>query len=69
MAHQKLTPIGKTILGRPILKPDRPMNDPKTFSRIKDTQQQLEVLRRAALLRRSKEKGERIREKVRLGKK
>jgi hypothetical protein len=67
MGHQKLTPTGKKFLGGSLLKPDRPFHDTKTFSRIKETQKQLEILERAALLRRARERGERIREKVRRG--
>jgi len=66
MGHRKLAPTGKKVLGLPVLKADRPFSF--INFRVKETQKQLELLERAALVRRSKEKGERIREKVRRGK-
>ena len=68
MGHQKFTDTGKKFLGQPILKPDRPFHAERN-TRIPETQRQLEVLERAALIRRVEAKSQRIRNKTRLGSK
>lgn len=71
MAHRRLIPSGKTILGRRILKPDpkdienAPLS--KRFkTQLRNTQQQLEVFERQALVKQAGAKGRRIRAKRRL---
>ena len=60
MGHQKFDKRGK---------PDRPLIETQdtVAPRIRDTQRELEALHREALLKRAREKGERIRSKSRLG--
>ncbi len=68
MGHQKFTPTGKKFLGQPILKPDRPFHAERN-TRIPETRRQMEVLERAALVRRVEAEGQRVRNKTRLGSK
>ena len=65
MGHQKFTPTDKKLLGQPILRPDRPFHAERN-TRIPETQRQLEVLERAALVRRVEAEGQRVRNKTRL---
>ena len=68
MAHRDLVSTGKTLFGLPIKKSKQPLVETQdtVAPRIRQTQRQLEVLERQALVKRARAKGKRIRGKVRL---
>ena len=68
MAHRNLVATNKKLFGRTIFKSDKPLVETQqsVAPRIRQTQRQLEVLEREALVKRARAKGKRIRGKVRL---
>ena len=69
MAHQKKTKTGQKILGRDVLRPDRPPIETlnTVAPRIKETQKLLEKLERQQLVLRAEKRGADIRAKRRAG--